>query len=984
MMAVMLVEVRLFGTPEIRLDGAPVALASSRAVSLLAYLVLQRGRPQRRDHLAFLLWPDSTEKQARTNLRHVLHTLRAAIPKALDVTGQTLAWRGDWADVPAFEEARQGALQDKLRAIDLYAGDLLYGWYDEWLVPERDRLRRLALATLDEVGPLLEAGGERDAALAYAERALVLDPLAEATYRRLMRLHDERGDRARALRVYHECVTTLQEELGVEPSAATRAAYEALLPTEHADTVAPRSTGLVGRPAERRRLTELWQQSRQGYAQLVIVSGEPGVGKTRLVEELRMWAAQRGAATATARSYAVEEALAYAPLVAWLREPGVARWRDRVDRRRLDVLARLLPEVPSDPVPDDEPESRVRLFDAAVRALLAGPGPVLLVADDLHAADGHTVRFLHYLLRAEPGAPLLVVATARLAETDADDPLRGLLSGLRALDRCTRIELGRLDRAETGVLAERLAGHRLPDAQVDRLYAETAGNALFVVETLRSGWPHRGEPDALTPKVHAVLEARLGQLSAGARTLLGLAATVGSSIDVDVLTRLRPSDADAFTRDLDELWRRQLLLATGADRYDFSHDKLREVAYRALSPAQRRHHHRAVASALQEVYADRPDAVAGQIAAHLVEAGTPAEAVGWYERAAAAAQRVYADAEAAQLLGRALDLLRSTPQSRRRYESELALSTAMLGPLAAAEGYGSGRLAAVLDEALDLARRLDVEPAAPVLRAQGMAVLSRGDIEAARTFGGQLRALGATDDVLAVEGEFVQGVAAYWRGDLATARRHLEAALARYRPENRPAHLRLFAQDSHVLCVARLAHVHFFLGDLAQARRRQAESLALARAARHPFTLGVTLVFAGLLDVELADPAALRRHVAELEALREHVSSAPIRLVGEALAGYVGVLEGRGAAGLARIDAALADPDRRAAPGVPAILLRVRLAACERLADRDGRAETARRLLAEPVRVWDARAGAVLRMSGSREATEPGHDGGRAPSDGAG
>jgi predicted ATPase len=554
-----------------------------------------------------------------------------------------------------------------------------------------------------------------------------------------------------------------------------------------------------------------------------------------------------------------------------------------------------------------------------------------------------------------------VVATARLAETDADDPLRGLLSGLRALDRCTQIELGRLDRAETGVLAERLAGRRLPDTEVDRLYAETAGNPLFVVETLRSGWAGRGEPDALTPKVHAVLEARLGQVSASARTLLGLAATIGSSIDVEVLTRLRPGDADAFTRDLDELWRRQLLLATGADRYDFSHDKVREVAYRALSPAQRRHHHRAVASAFQDAYADRPDAVAGQVAAHLVEAGMPADAVSWYERAAAAAQRVYADAEAAQLLGRALALLRSTPESRQRHESELALLTAMLGPLAAAEGYGSGPLAAVLDEALDLARRLDIAPAAPVLRAQGMAVLSRGDTEAARGFGGQLRALDATDDVLAVEGEFVQGVAAYWRGDLATARRHLEAALARYRPENRRAHVRLFAQDPQVLCMARLAHVHFFLGDPAEARRLQAESLALARSVRHPFTLGVALLFAGLLDLELADPAALRRHVAELEALREHVPTAPIRLVGEALAGYVEVVDGRPEAGLARIDAALADPDRRAAPGVPAILLRIRLAACEHLADRDGRAQTARRLLAEPVRVWDAQAGAVLR-----------------------
>ena len=943
MMVAMDVEVRLFGAPEIRVDGVPVALASARAVSLLACLVLQRGRPQRRDHLAFLLWPDSTDKQARTNLRHVLHTLRAAMPGALEVTPRMLAWCGDWADVAVFEEAIHGTVEDKLRAVELYTGELLPGWYDEWLGPERDRLRRLALAAIDEVVPQLEARGEQDIALRHAERALTFDPLAEASYRTLIRLHDARGDRARALRAYHECVTTLQDELGVEPSAATRAAYEALLPGEHVQAAAPKASGFVGRPVERRRLAELWQQSRDGYAQLVVVSGEPGVGKTRLVDELRLWAAHRGATTATARSYPAEGALAYAPLVAWLREPSIARWRSRLDRRQLDAIARLLPELPGDAAPEG-PESRVRLFDAAVRALLAGPAPVLLIADDLHATDGHTMLFLHYLLRAEP---------------DADDPLPGLLAGVRALDRCAQIELDRLDRAETAVLAERLAG-QLTGAQVDRLYAETAGNPLFVLETLRSGWPHRGAPDALTPKVQAMLEARLGQLAPGARTLLNLAATVGSAIDVNVLTRLRPGDEDGFTRDLDELWRRHLLLVTGADRYEFSHDKLREVAYRMLGPAQRRHHHGAVASALQDVYAERPDAVAGQVAAHLVEAGRRVEAVGWYERAAGAAQRVYAHAEAVRLLARALELLRSTPESRRRDESELALLTAMLGPLAAVQGYGSDRLAVTLGEALDLARRLDVAPAAPVLRAQGMAVLSRGDADAARTFGGQLRALGATDDVLAVEGDFVQGVAAHWRGDLAAAQRHLEAALARHRPEHRAAHLQLFAQDSQVLCLIRLAHVRYFLGDEAEARRLRAEALASARAVRHPFTLGGTLMFAGLLDLELADLPALREHLGELEAMRQDLHGSPIRLVIEALSGYLDVVSNGAKAGLARIDATAADPGRQAAPGIPAMLLRIRLAACRYLGDEAGSAETARRLLADPVRVWDPMAVAVL------------------------
>jgi DNA-binding SARP family transcriptional activator len=1014
MMALM-VEVWLFGTPEVRRDGAPVAVVSTRAQSLLAYLVLQADRPQRRDHLAFLLWPESTEKQARTNLRHVLHTLRTTIPDAdrfLHATPRTLSWHGSWSDVAAFEAAlneaalneaalneaalNEAALNEaddnggdgdrdervrRLReAVDLYRGDLLDGWYDDWVVPERDRLRRQALAALDQLVPALEALGDRDAAIGYAERALTLDPLAEATYRTLMRLHDARGDRGRALRVYHECTAKLRDELGVEPSAQTRAGYEALLPGEPHDAAPPAGAAplvreaplvgvasLVGRPAERRMLTDLWQDSRRGRAQLVVVSGEPGIGKTRLVDEVRLWAARRGAVTATARSYAVEGTLAYAPIVAWLRAPDIARRRGHLDRRQLDLVARLLPELSRDDGPGapDEPEYRVQLFEAAARALLAGPGPWLLVADDLHAADLQTVQFLHYLLRAEPDAPVLVAATARLAETDPDDPVRGLLSGLRALDRCTRIDLARLDRAETGLLAGRLAGHRLSDVQVDRLYTETAGNPLFVVETVRAGWPSRGDPDALTPKVQAVLEARLDQLTAGARALLGMAATVGAAMDVDLLARLHPAGEDGLTRDLDELWRRQLLVATGVDRYDFSHDKLRELAYRVLGPAQRRHNHRVVAAALRDGNADHPDPVAGRIAAHLAAAGAHAEAVDWYARAAAAAQRVYADVDAARLLARALDLLRTTPHTRERDRSELALLTSLVGPLASAEGYASTRLATALDQALELAGQLGVEPAAPLLRAQGMAVLSRGDVEAAIEAGARLRARDETDDVLVVEGEFVQGMAAYWCGDLARARDHLDAALARYRPENRPAHLRLFGQDPQPLCVARLAHVHLFLGDPAEARRLQGRSLDLARDIRHPFTLGAALLFAGLLDVELldvdpSDLAALRRHVAELDALREQVPAAPIRLVTDALAGYLDVADGRIGAGTARIDAALADPERYTAPGIPGMLLRIRLAACERSGDAELAVETAERLLADYVSVWDDRARETL------------------------
>jgi DNA-binding SARP family transcriptional activator/tetratricopeptide (TPR) repeat protein len=932
-----MLELRLLGPFEARTDGVPVALPSVRAQSLLACLALGRGEPQRRERVAYLLWPDSADQQARTNLRHVLHTLRATIgDRYLHATAQTLALREFTSDVTAFDAA-DGT--DDRAAVDRYTGDLMEGCYDEWLTAERDEYRRRVTAALSRLVPRLEQRGELDAALRYAERARTLDRLAEAPYRALMRLHDAHGDRARAVRVYHECVTMLEDELGVPPSDETRALYETLLPP--GDT-APRTGGVtayVGRQVQRRQLTELWRVAWDA-PQLVVVTGEPGIGKTRLVEEFRLWVARQGAQTATARSYAAEGALAYAPVAAWLRDLGVARWRGRLTTAQLAALAPLVPELSVEPAPP-EPGSRLRLFDAATRALTGGAAPVLLIADDVHAADSPTLQFLHYLVRADPDGPLLVAATARPAETDTGHPLPGLLTGLRALGRCTEVPLDRMDRRETATLARRL-GHRLDAPAADRLHAATEGNPLFVVEALRAGW-RGGEPNVLTPRVQAVLETRLRQLTGGARDLVGLAAAAGSSVSVDVLTRVGTRDVAG---DLDELWRRQVLLTSGGDTYDFSHDKLREVAYRMLSPAQRRHHHAVLGRALREVYTERLDAMAGQIAAHLQQAGDPA-AVDWYVRAAAAAQRVYADADAADLLDQAWRIARSSPRR------ELEVLTALPGPLAAAEGYASPRLRTALDRAFVLADRLHVRPAAPLLRAQAMAVLSRGEFDTAVRYGAQLCALDPADDVLAVEGHFVQGVAAAWRNATDAAAEHLQAAIDRYRPANRSAHLLAYSQDPQVLCLIRLAHVRFCQGATAEARRLRDRALTAAHHAGHPFTLATALVFAALLELDLGDLPSMRNRVESLIELRDRVEAPPIRLSTDALTGYLEVLDGAPAAGLARIGAALADPARATAPGLTAMLCRIRLAAARAAGDDAAAREAARRLLADDVRVWD-------------------------------
>jgi DNA-binding SARP family transcriptional activator len=353
--------IRLLGELDLRHDGTPLPpLESARAASLLAYLLLHAEAPQPRQRLAFLLWPDSTESQARMNLRHVLHNLRRALPdpnRFLEVTPRTLRWRADapfWLDVAAFEEslsrakreAADGGLAELREAVELYTGDLLEGCYDEWLLEEREWLRQRFLEAIERLTALLEASGDHAQAIMYAERLLRQEPLREATYRLLMRLHDARGDRARALRVYHACAATLEWE---PPAAERRVGRVSGSP-------------LVGRTFEWAHLTALWRATESGRAQLVLVTGEPGIGKTRLIEEFHSWCAHRGALTAEARSYAAEGALAYGPVVSWLRsEPFKARL-ERLDRTRLTELARLLPELlsevpnlaPPEPLPESE------------------------------------------------------------------------------------------------------------------------------------------------------------------------------------------------------------------------------------------------------------------------------------------------------------------------------------------------------------------------------------------------------------------------------------------------------------------------------------------------------------------------------------------------------------------------------------------------------------------------------------------------------
>ena len=339
----------------------------------------------------------------------------------------------------------------------------------------------------------------------------------------------------------------------------------------------------------------------------------------------------------------------------------------RLDPIWLIEIARLLPEIlvqhPDLPAPCllTEAWQRQRLHEALARAMLGPGGPILLWIEDLQWCDHDTLEWLHYLLRFDEQARLLVVGTLRPEEVLSDQPLAVMLTALRHDQRLTEIDVEPFDPVETGQLAAYVTGHDLRPDEVDGLQRETEGNPLFIVETLRAG---SACADAV-PTVQTVIAARLAQLSPQAHALIELAATIGREFTLDVLQQASGDDEEMLVRGLDELWQRRIIREIGTNAYDFSHGKLRDVAYASLSAARRRLLHRRVAEALVVLHTGEVESVSAQVAAHYQQAGWIGQAIEYYRRAAEAARQVYANQVAITYLSNAINLISKTADIER-------------------------------------------------------------------------------------------------------------------------------------------------------------------------------------------------------------------------------------------------------------------------------------------------------------------------------
>ncbi len=742
-----MLHVSVLGEQAIADDLAGPRMGSSRAMALVAYLVIHAESRQPRQRIAGLLWPESTDAQALTNLRRELHQLRQVLrgEASLAVTSANLCWRDTQTcrvDLRVFETERQAALAAAAaddngdgviahadRAIAQYRGELLPGVYDDWVLEARTHLERDCADLCDLLCSARTKNGDLAEAARAARRRIQLQPLEEAGYRALMQLQADMGDRAAAVTSYHRCASILERELGIIPDAATRLVFQRLLTdarpggagpagVDGAGAAAveralpragPPAVQLVGRSAELGLLQGLWRAAATGRPGLALVCGAAGVGKTRLVAELADLARAQGAVVAGSQCFGRSGRLALAPVADWLRSPAVSAVTAGLDESWRAEVERLIPsgrrsERPVVPAVLADAWQGHRFYEGLARALHAVDRPMLLLLENLQWCDQETLAFLTFCLGLAPTAKLLVAATLRNDNPVDDHALVDWTGRMRAAGLLTQITLSPLEAADTACLGDAISGQPLSAADRDLLQATTGGFPLYIVEAVR-GISAAGPVPIPAGDLAAVLRNRLDQVTSPAREVAGLAAAAGGDFTLDLLTEASDLDADVVVAAVDELWQRRILREF-RDGYDFSHDLLRETAYDQVSPPKRWLLHRRIAQSLELLHADDTDLVAAPLAEQYARGGRPARAVAYYQRAAGVAAGMFAYDEAIRLHKEALSIIRGLPAGQGKDGRELEVLQAMAAPLNARYGYSSPELQQTLERSIALAESL--------------------------------------------------------------------------------------------------------------------------------------------------------------------------------------------------------------------------------------------------------------------------------------
>jgi DNA-binding SARP family transcriptional activator len=896
-------EFRILGPLEVVEGERVVGLAAAKHRALLAMLLLHANKIVSTERLIDALWEEQPPETAQKTLQVYISQLRKTLDKDRVQTkapGYFVRVEADELDLTRFQRlVDQGRLEE---ALTLWRGPPLAEFaYERFAQGEIARLEELRLACLERrIGDDLDSARHAEV-IGELESLVQIHPLREQVRAQLMLALYRSGRQAEALAVYQGARRVLVDELGIEPGRPLRELEKAILaqapsldlvsPTEVAWESSDGSRGVfVGRDAELTELHAGLDAALAGRGGLFLISGEPGIGKSRLADELIRAARARGAHVLTGRCWEAGGAPAYWPWVQSLRayvratEPEVLR--DQLGAGAVD-LAQILPELrellPGLPEPTsvDSEGGRFRLLDATAEFLrnASARRPIVLVLDDLHAADAPSLVLLRFLARELGSTHVLVLAACRDVDPVPGEPLTTMLVEVAREPVTHRLSLRGLSAGEVQEYVERAAPTIASPELGTALYAETEGNPLFVGETVRLLTLEGIRPDsagnlrlAIPENVRDVIGRRFTHLSEECNRILLFASVLGREFALNALARMSGLSVAELVDQLDEAVTARVVsdVPGTPDRLRFSHVLIRDTLYDRLTAGRRIQLHGLAAEVLEDLYGDSleghqeetPENILA-LAQHCFEAGDPARAIAYYRQGAELALRVFAYYEAEEALTRALDLLHQTREGPHRDEEELELRI-MLG---SARGWAFGSLDYV--EARDLSVKLGRDLSPPIVRGLAMNAILRFDLDDARQHGIALLAAGERDKdpMLIVEADYVLGVTSFWEGELLESRQHFETAIERYSPERHETHIALYSQDPKVVCLSRLAWTLWFLGYPDQAADARDSALALADELGHPFSSCYATLYGAIVSQELGEEALRAKLVEATEIL---------------------------------------------------------------------------------------------------------------------
>lgn len=653
---------------------------------------------------------------------------------------------------------------------------------------------------------------------------------------------------------------------------------------------------LVARGQELELMLERWAMAREGKGQVVLLGGEAGIGKSRLVRELKRQVVDDHPTWLELHGSPYHRNSVLYPVIEVLRrwlDPGLLPGgpdgsgpRDPLSvletalRRYGLPLAEMVPlfaALLSIPLGDRyeplalSPEGqRKRTLEAVLSVVLemADHRPVVFVVDDLQWVDPSTLELLGHLLQQGAGARLFTLMTFR----PEFEPPWGQRSYL------TQLNLGPLSTRQIEQMVDRLTdGRGLPPRVLAQVVEKADGVPLVVEEmvkmVLESGAADPGSGPPRPLEIPATLRdslmARLDRLGS-AREVAQLAATLGREFTHELAVAVSPWDEAHLQLELNRLVDAELLYRRGIPpraRYVFKHGLIQDAAYESLLRTHRQEFHLRIAQVLERRFPEMAESQPELVAHHYTEAGKPADAIGWWYRAGEKAMRGSANKEAVGHLARALELLATLPESPERDQREIGLRVSLGVASGSATSFAEPDVQQCFERARDLCGRAGQTPQLfPALRGLYIFYVLSGKPRTARDTARQLLALAESGDnpLRRVSACQAMGFTSMVLGDLPQARVHLERGLLYYDQEGARAAPILAGPQAGVECLGNLSWVLWFLGFPDQAVERSREMLRAARDLGHPFSLACALFFAGELRAFRREPDAVREHNEEL------------------------------------------------------------------------------------------------------------------------